>query len=135
MDALSYGCNTDGRPCRHGPPPTLVYVSHIRPEEAERLANNCRNYAKVRAWSVIETVIEETPDRALNAREGWKKVVATLKAGSGEIIVVPGPASVDTDVPGFEALKSEFRSHDAVLVAAFDGPEPPPVPVRRTRAR
>ncbi|MGW1075650.1 hypothetical protein [Streptomyces sp. NPDC002537] len=135
MDALSYGCKTDGKPCRHGPPPTLVYVSGADTAEARRQASRCRNYAELRAWKVITTVIETTPDLPLGSREGWGKVRATLKAGGGEIIVVPGPTTVGTDRHGFDVLKAEFRSQDAVLVAAIEAPEPPPVPGRRSHAK
>ncbi|GAA0579673.1 recombinase family protein [Streptomyces crystallinus] len=127
MSVKMQGCHPD-RPCRHGPTPTIVYVSGTQSDaEAEARANVCRSFASVRGWPLVGTVIETTPERPLEVREGWAKVLAAVSSGAAEVIATYDPAHLGLDVEGFEALGAHLREREVVLVAATGTPAPPPV--------
>ncbi|MFE9120903.1 hypothetical protein [Streptomyces sp. NPDC007172] len=127
MSVKMQGCHPD-RPCRHGPTPTVVYVSGAKSdEEAESRASVCRSFASVRGWPLVATIIETTPERPLEVREGWAEVLATVNSGSAEVIATYDPSHLGLDLEGFEALGAHLRDREVVLVAATGTPAPPSV--------
>ncbi|MCC3772850.1 hypothetical protein [Streptomyces sp. UNOC14_S4] len=134
MSLISYGCHTEGQPCRHGPPHATVYVAVGDPHEAARQAASCRTYAENRAWRVVGTVIEPTPDLPLERREGWRRVNTSADGEAVEIVVVHSPDAVDADAGVFQCLSERFRKRQKVLVAVSGIPEPEQ-PGRREKSR
>jgi hypothetical protein len=134
MSLISYGCHTEGKPCRHGPPPATVYVATTDPKEAERQVAACRAYAENRAWRVVGKVVEPTPDLPLERREGWRRLRARADGEIVEIVVVHSPDAVDADVRTFQCMADSFRKRQKVLVAVTGVPEPEQ-PGRREKTR
>ncbi|MDF3287866.1 hypothetical protein [Streptomyces silvisoli] len=126
MATNGYSPATDGVPGKHGPIPTLVYVCEPDSATAEQLADLCRIHAAHRAWWVVDTVIEATPDAPLQQREGWQRVKAALARGSVDIVITWSPVSVAAGLAEFQVLQAEFRVNEAVLVAVTGIPDPPP---------
>ncbi|GAA1913329.1 hypothetical protein [Streptantibioticus ferralitis] len=125
MATNGYPPVTDGAPGRHGPIPTIVYVCEPDTATAERLADLCRIHAAQRAWWVVDTVIEQTPNAPLNKREGWTRVKAALDQGAVGIVITWSPISVAPGLAEFQVLQAEFRVNEAVLVAVTGIPDPP----------
>ncbi|WP_129842382.1 hypothetical protein [Streptomyces sp. RFCAC02] len=146
MSRIHYDhCFRNGEPCRHGPPGTLVYICEPDRGTADRQARDCAEYARTRAWRVVGTIIESTPDRPLGEREGWRRAGERLRDETADAIVTWHPRHVvgtgggagetggvrgakqadDRDgAAAFAVLQRDFRARRLVLVAATGAPAP-----------
>lgn len=127
MSTLSYGCCfKDGRPCKHGPPHTIVYVSSRTAQQSSYDAKQCTTFARIRAWKVTDTVVESTSDLPLDQREGWQRVMAAVGDGTADVVLVCTPQAVGMDVSSFELMKTDFINRETVLTAVSGIPDPYP---------
>ncbi|WP_171162157.1 hypothetical protein [Streptomyces sp. I05A-00742] len=122
MASTYYGCCfKDGRPCKHGPLNTAIYVSNPD-DDVERQITQCRVLVSNRRGNVVMTVAETRPDDLLAAREGWGRIMTAVAEEAVDAIVVHSPATVGLDAGGFEVLKTDFYDR-AVLMSAIGRPE------------
>jgi hypothetical protein len=131
MATAGYSWLTEGHSSQHGPMhgpiPTIIYICEQDTAIAARLEGQCREHAAQRAWRVVGTVMDNSPQTPLDAREGWRQVTGALAGGIVGIVVTWDPASVASGAAGFHALQAQFRAGGVVLVAVTGSDGLPPV--------
>ncbi|MFE9409358.1 hypothetical protein ACFYN0_11225 [Streptomyces sp. NPDC006704] len=82
----------------------------------------CKHFAQVRGWPLAETVVETTPERPLELREGWARVMEAVSDGSAEVIAVYDAAQIGLGLDEFEVMQRDLRMREVVLTAVDRAP-------------
>jgi DNA invertase Pin-like site-specific DNA recombinase len=95
----------------------MIYVSPPGPEDRpERFVQACEAHVRRCGWPHLATVVETTPDRPLELREGWGQVLNAAATREAEIVVVHSAPHLGVDADDLEPLKAHFRQREVILV-------------------
>ncbi|MEZ0090795.1 hypothetical protein [Streptacidiphilus sp. EB129] len=93
--------------------------------EIDGRMDDCRQYANARAWRITTRVVESTPERPLEEREGWQLVTEALDAVRVRIVVIWSPETVGVDADRFRSMQELYRERDQVVVCTTEPKEIP----------